>query len=58
MTTGAFLQVIYAIKKTGVADALGAGPKTADELSKELGASLRAHCLALPPQLRWLLLLS
>ena len=42
MTTGAFLQVIYAIKKTGVADALGAGPKTADELSKELGAFPRS----------------
>ena len=42
MTTGAFLQVIYAIKKTGVADALGSGPKTADELSKELGMPLHS----------------
>ena len=27
-----------AIKKTGVLDALAAGPKSADELAKELGA--------------------
>lgn len=40
MTTGAFLQVIYALKKTGVADALGTGPKSADELGKELGVPL------------------
>ena len=36
-------QVIMAVKRTGVLDALAAGPKSADELAKELGA------LPLPP---------
>ncbi|KAK9822171.1 hypothetical protein WJX81_004798 [Elliptochloris bilobata] len=30
-------KVVYAIKKTGVIDALGDGPKSADQLAKELG---------------------
>lgn len=31
-------QVIMAVKRTGVLDALAAGPKSAAELAKELGA--------------------
>ena len=45
MTTAATLQVIYAIKKTGVVDALGTGRKSADELAKELGVPLRSASL-------------